>query len=81
MCERGSRREPLCSMNGTSTSTVPEMCTSGVLVVLLLHARKSETRAAVDDDEQRARDEEADDEPPMKAEARGVEERAHALGP
>ena len=80
MCERGGRREPLCSMNGTSTSTVPEMCTSGVLVVFLLHARKSETRAAVDD-EQRARDEEADDEPPMKAEARGVEERAHALGP
>ena len=81
MHERAVDEAPPTRWMGTSALTVPGMCTSAVLVVLLLHARKSETRAAVDDDEQRARDEEADDEPPMKAEARGVEERAHALGP
>ena len=49
-------------MNGTSTSTVPEMWTCAVLLMLpLMESDKNEMRVAVEHDE-RARDEEADEE-------------------
>ena len=48
MHERAVDEAPPTRRMGTSTLTVPGMCTSAVPVALLLDARKSETRAAVD---------------------------------
>ena len=79
--ERAGRttRAPPAQWNGTSTSTVPVICTSAVLVVLPLDEEERDDNEAAFEHEQRADDDEAGDEPPVDAGRRSRE--ACTLGP
>ena len=60
---------PPARSSGTSTSTVPAMCTSGVRVVLLLDEEERDAPVAVVRNEQQADEDRGDDEPPDNTDA------------